>query len=493
LVERLQLLTLIIIGEGIIGMVKSVACIFKGQKTNNATEVGTVVAAVLILYLLYMLYFDQLSHDRFGTVRQQIWSLLHYPLHMAILLCVEGNTSLIVWNTAVQVLKFIWSIAPKDYADPGAGFPDSDAFISNINQSMWAIDNRFDSKYWNATYKWQSNLTAIANYTATYGFRSDEWNNQTGNLVRSMFDYAQVFVFEAHSDTLGKLNAVSAPASSPRHRLDRVYGVFDTAVIQFYVGAGAVLLVLALMYWFNKLHKTKYEFGEMINRVVFGFGIVIAGVSAVIGNKTTSGFKFATSEWIIPIVVLMFAAGKSPFLPHNMSILTNTVLMTDNILLAFAHHTSRHRRDNSWGTSTPASDDDTDGLISKYQTRTPRSDPNSAPLSQVQTAYVPYDTPPMDRDSMSSKVRFNVSPRRTRSPDSITTAPDDERNAANFSYQNTPVDQAVAGLGISRNVSPVDQERAGKKSTRKGGYESVGGVQDDGLEYGHSSRTVGEA
>jgi low temperature requirement protein LtrA len=49
LVERLQLLTLIIIGEGIIGMVKSVACITKGQSKNNHTEIGTVIAAVIIL------------------------------------------------------------------------------------------------------------------------------------------------------------------------------------------------------------------------------------------------------------------------------------------------------------------------------------------------------------------------------------------------------------------------------------------------------------
>jgi low temperature requirement protein LtrA len=49
LVERLQLLTLIIIGEGIIGMVKSVACITKGQSKNSHTEIGTVIAAVIIL------------------------------------------------------------------------------------------------------------------------------------------------------------------------------------------------------------------------------------------------------------------------------------------------------------------------------------------------------------------------------------------------------------------------------------------------------------
>lgn len=49
IVERLQLLTLIIIGEGIIGMIKSVACITKGQAKNNSTELGSVVAAIVLL------------------------------------------------------------------------------------------------------------------------------------------------------------------------------------------------------------------------------------------------------------------------------------------------------------------------------------------------------------------------------------------------------------------------------------------------------------
>ncbi|KAF2821170.1 hypothetical protein CC86DRAFT_303518 [Ophiobolus disseminans] len=317
LVERLQLLTLIIIGEGIIGMVKSVACITKGQSVNNHTEIGTVIAAVIILYLLWMLYFDQLSNDRFGSVRQQIWSLLHYPLHTTILLCVEGNTSLIVWNSVVQGLKWMWSLAPINYSDPGAGFDDTSDLLNHLNQSMWAIDARFHSKRWSTTYRWQSNFTAIENYTTTYGFRSDEWNNRTGNLIRYMFDNAQVFIFEAHADTVGKLNAVSAPATNPRQRLDRVFNVFNTTVMQFYIGAGAMLLILAIMYWFNKLHKTKYEFGEMINRIVVGFGLMIVGIAAVIGDKTTSGFKFATSHWIIPIVVLCFVGGTSLPFPRS--------------------------------------------------------------------------------------------------------------------------------------------------------------------------------
>ena len=49
IVERLQLLTLIIIGEGIIGMIKSVASITNGQADNNSTELGSVIATVLLL------------------------------------------------------------------------------------------------------------------------------------------------------------------------------------------------------------------------------------------------------------------------------------------------------------------------------------------------------------------------------------------------------------------------------------------------------------
>jgi hypothetical protein len=262
-----------------------------------------------------MLYFDQLSHDRFGTVRQQVWALLHYPLHSAILLCVEGNTSLIVWNSGLQILKWIWDVEPKDYSNPADGYYNTSEYISYLNQSMLDINGMFKSKYWNATYNWNTNFTALENYTATYGFKTDDWNNKTGDIVRYMFDRAQVFVYEAHADSLAKLNAVTSTTTSPRVKLDAVSDVFNTTVMQFYIGGGCVLLVLAIMYWFNKLHKTKYEFGEIIIRIIVGFTLIITGVSAVIADKTSSGFKFVASHWIIPILVLMFAGGMYPPVP----------------------------------------------------------------------------------------------------------------------------------------------------------------------------------
>lgn len=279
-----------------------------------------------------MLYFDQFSEDRFGTLRQQIWSLLHYPLHMAIVICVEGNTSLIVWNSAVQALRFIWSLELEDYSDPADDFDSAAEYITYLNNSMMSINNRFRSKKWDKTYDWNLNLTAISNYTSEYEFKSDIWNNKTGELVKTLFTKAQVFVFEAHADTLAKLNAVTPvnqafarnTQQATEDRLDAIYDVFNVTVMSFYIGAGAMLLVLAILYWFNKMHKTKYEFGEMIDRVVVGFALIIVGVATVIGDKSTEGFKFAASHWMIAIVVLCFVVGKYSHSLYDCSTTHNT-------------------------------------------------------------------------------------------------------------------------------------------------------------------------
>lgn len=49
-----------------------------------------------------MLYFDRCDTERhFGTIRQQIWSFLHFPLHIAFVLTMEGVGQNIVWHQAL--------------------------------------------------------------------------------------------------------------------------------------------------------------------------------------------------------------------------------------------------------------------------------------------------------------------------------------------------------------------------------------------------------
>lgn len=106
------------------------------------------------------------------------------------------------------------------------------------------------------------------------------------------------------------MSKMLAVMPKPGEELYAVYRVFDVAVLYFYSGAAAVLLILAICYWFGKLHKTKYEFGEMINRTLVGFTLLVIGIATVLSDKTEQGFKIAASNWIIPIVVMAFAFGK---------------------------------------------------------------------------------------------------------------------------------------------------------------------------------------
>lgn len=69
LVERIGLLTLIIMGEGIIGMTKSVSTILQTSAHVSPSDIGTIVASVLLIYFIWVLYFDQIENDRFGTIR----------------------------------------------------------------------------------------------------------------------------------------------------------------------------------------------------------------------------------------------------------------------------------------------------------------------------------------------------------------------------------------------------------------------------------------
>jgi hypothetical protein len=135
----------------------------------------------------------------------------------------------------------------------------------------------------------------------------------------------------------------------------------------------------------------------------------------------------------------------------------------DNVFLAVSNHNSRRflHRGTSWGDSTINEDTDTANLISKNQ-NTPPSVPPTVPLSRVQTAFTPYDTPTQDRDFASRKTHLDTPLKQTRTPDSGTTLLEDAEGSdnGNFSYQNTPVDANVGGLGISVAMSSLERRRS---------------------------------
>ncbi|KAF2031635.1 hypothetical protein EK21DRAFT_33729, partial [Setomelanomma holmii] len=109
--ERLGLLGLIIIGEGVIGLSKTIVRTM-GKNGPTIGSAAQVFCIILILVFMWILYFDKVPRYRFGTVKQQVWMGLHLPFHLAILGVVEGSQQLvqaryIYYNTGVMAHK-VW-------------------------------------------------------------------------------------------------------------------------------------------------------------------------------------------------------------------------------------------------------------------------------------------------------------------------------------------------------------------------------------------------
>lgn len=88
--ERMSLLTLIVIGEGTIGVTKTVSKLMVDSGLNFA-DCAMVVCIVAILLIVWMLHFDNLPLTEFGSIREQVYACLHFPLHLAIVGLVEGS------------------------------------------------------------------------------------------------------------------------------------------------------------------------------------------------------------------------------------------------------------------------------------------------------------------------------------------------------------------------------------------------------------------
>ncbi|KAF4450896.1 hypothetical protein F53441_6035 [Fusarium austroafricanum] len=107
LMKRIGLLTVIIIGDGIITISKSVVTIVESPDSWNVQTIGIVTAASTTIYAVFLIYFDWMKNPYLPKIRQQLWALLHYPLHLALCLFIQGFTQLVIWTKIFDVLQHI--------------------------------------------------------------------------------------------------------------------------------------------------------------------------------------------------------------------------------------------------------------------------------------------------------------------------------------------------------------------------------------------------
>ncbi|EXJ77847.1 hypothetical protein A1O3_09006 [Capronia epimyces CBS 606.96] len=313
LLERLGLLTLIIMGEGILGMSRTTYQLFQTVNKPTAENFGELISAVLLVYMIFMLYFGHIEHDKFGTIRQQIWMLLHYPLHVAILLTVEGSSFLVLSGVIGHITDAWGNLYPlsshPDWNSFFSGYQSANEVVSDILMDMdTLLALTFKDSEALALinlYNYTTDIVTVETIAAP--FNSTQWQDEASNAINQLWSGVEVAIYhsfgiEGHDPHDHEPSSIEQAASAQN--------VMDTVFLYFYFSAGSLLLVLAIMYAFSKKSQShsREAWASIAARMVVGAGVMLPVMARWI--DTDASYSFYLSPWTIAVVMLSYLTGE---------------------------------------------------------------------------------------------------------------------------------------------------------------------------------------
>ncbi|KAF7186184.1 hypothetical protein HII31_12521 [Pseudocercospora fuligena] len=323
LVERMSLLTLIILGEGVVSLASKCQQIVKSEGALKFTPstVANVVCGVLILYFVYMIYFDWLEEEHFGNIMQQIWSLLHFPLHITLVLAVEGMAQCITWRAAVVRSNDFanqyqaWSnlISEGNFAEVGRRVNETATKLlyrglltsTSLTETLELLPDITNAANASRIIADGANNTALAG-DALY------WIYFT--LFKTIFNIAGF-----DSPIEGKVN-IDAELTESSDAIDidfadenatqnvinatsRTAGVFGLTYGYFFISIGLVVILCCVIAGLSKRTKSRLQLARLIASSVIGCGLCLLSTA----GGTPAGMDFTFSPWLLPTVTMALA------------------------------------------------------------------------------------------------------------------------------------------------------------------------------------------
>lgn len=312
IIERLGLLTLIILGEGVMGLGESVSKIHDADGIFSADMVGMIICAVLIAYFLFMLYFDQnetkrgkvgsfdrieIERRKVGPLRQLIWALGHLPFHVCILLVVAGFSQFTVWRRIVDYTNAIFNnvnAIPIPTSNTTAAW---EGYAAAINVTLIKLWPGLD---------FTNSLAGIANSSGNL--------DDVGYYITAiMGTVAQVVAedwFGVEVPTVFNEAVFNVAVSEGFNDFANISILYSAVYLYFFISAGLALIILACLFMLGKKAKSRVEYISIGIRLLVGTGLALVATMFASTAANTISFYFF-SPWMTPTVVLAYALGKS--------------------------------------------------------------------------------------------------------------------------------------------------------------------------------------
>ncbi|KAH7160951.1 hypothetical protein EDB81DRAFT_332783 [Dactylonectria macrodidyma] len=321
LMKRMSTMTILFLGDGVVIVAQSVVTIVKSPDAWDSQTIGIVTAAAATIYCVFLVYFDWIKTSYLPTFRQQIWSILHFPFHLAMVLFMQGFTQFIIWSKIMDTLSTLSLDSVFDDVDKLAKattevvvdslytminkfFEDyPPKYTATIDNVQWAVGNisLLPDSFWPdlATYITTLDDNDVTNETQFYDFFSNFMNMST-SMENSLIETFGIDLVEEVTDA--NKNVTESGLESEVNA--KMWARFDLVFQYAYIAAGVTLIIMTLLTIVART-KSWSKWGIFRTGIFLALGVGLSLVSTIHFNQTAA-YNYKNSPWLLPTICLVW-------------------------------------------------------------------------------------------------------------------------------------------------------------------------------------------
>ncbi|KAB8266268.1 nineteen complex-related protein 2-domain-containing protein [Aspergillus pseudonomiae] len=299
---RMGLLTLIIIGEGVISVTRIVNRTVRPGGWTKWSFVH-ILGVTTNVYFLWQAYYDLSPRGILGKYSQQLWAQLHFPFHVALVLLLEGSQILALTLDITLKLTYLEETImfaceePRPRPGIAIGLLRNTIEDMEINYSRGAIKEKMAI---------DAILEDLPNHPLclgenVFGFfvTNDHLNDLVGNVTAALF--SSMGIIPSEETNIGQLTS---------SQLLRMYmELLGFVYIYFFVVASLVMFLFAAFAFLARRHSFYTSIG-ITTRIILG--VLLASLVSFVG-KFGLAYDFMTSPMILYAFTFVLLTG-GPFI-----------------------------------------------------------------------------------------------------------------------------------------------------------------------------------
>ncbi|VUC23539.1 unnamed protein product [Clonostachys rosea] len=304
--ERINLLTLIVIGEGATILTKKLTVImdytYIHQIASSWTSslVGTIFCASAILYLCFMLYFDMMPHhNHMNAPTLALWLLFHLPFHLVLILLSEGTGQWgIMWRASESFDEITAQV--NNAVDSCNSTAEIGSTLHNLTSnimSLYGADSGSDITLIQSTV---NKIKSLPNSVISDNSDSSPLLNATSTILATL----EKAVLKSYYITSSKDSEDLSAEDSNKKAIDEASDRQLLVLTYLFISAGLVLVLMMALHVIAK--KKKWTMFNMFRAgfiTTVGAGLALA---ALVNKNPGSAAKFLDKPWQLPIILVCF-------------------------------------------------------------------------------------------------------------------------------------------------------------------------------------------